>query len=326
MNAITLNDFGTVDNFDLKEFALPKIQPHEVLIRIAASAFNPIDYQIRSGQREKVLMIGSIMGIEFSGVITSVGKDVIGFKEGDEIIACSILRGSNGTYAEFIALSYHELVHKPENIDFATAASIPVAALTAKVCVNRMNSKTDEHIFINGASGGVGRFLVALLMHYNFKNIVATAGNEGSVAVLKGLGIPDENIINYHDGELKQKILGANNGNLYDHVVDLVGGSISEVTAQVLKINGNYLDVTFHGTEVTREILFDKAATVINIAEYADISANEHLRTVAALINDGKITVPEVNIVGSFNVETVKKAHHLMETNQTFGKKLIMVN
>lgn len=326
MNAITLNGFGTTDNFELKEFEVPKMQSDEVLIRIEASAFNPVDFQMRTGQREKALMVGSIIGIEFSGVITGLGKDVIGFKVGDEVMSCSILRGSNGSYAEYITLPYKELVHKPQNINFAAAASLPVAALTAKACLTRMNCKSDDHVFINGASGGVGRLLISLLMHYNFKNIVVTAGNQKSVAVLNGLGISEENIINYHEQELEQKILLMNNGNLYDHVVDLVGGRISEVTAQVLKINGNYVDVTFHGTELTREILFDKAATILNIAEYANVYANQQLKTLTTLISEGKLKVPEVNVVGGFSVETVKEAHRMMEGNLTFGRKLVMLN
>lgn len=82
-------------------------------------------------------MLGTIMGIEFSGVITKIGKEVVGFEVGDAVLSCSILRGSNSTYADYIIISYHELVHKPKNINFEQAASIPVAALTALASVNR---------------------------------------------------------------------------------------------------------------------------------------------------------------------------------------------
>lgn len=101
---------------------------------------------------------------------------------------------------------------------------------------------------------------------------------------------------------------------------------MSQTTAQVLKINGNYVDVTFHGTELTREILFDKAATIINIAEYSNIHANKHLQSVTDLIREGAILVPEVNVIGDFSVDTVRKAHRLLENNQTYGKKLVMVH
>ena len=326
MNAITLRDFGTVENFELKELSLSAIQSEEVTIRISASAFNPIDYQMRSGQREKELMRGMIMGIEFAGVITDIGSAVRDFKIGDEVMACTILRGSNGTYAEYITLPYQELVHKPSNIDFAQAASMPVAAITARASLNRMNAKSGDKVFINGASGGVGRFLVALLIHNDIKDIVVSAGNEQSVAVLMQLGIPAKNIVDYHEDQLAQKILNANGGMPYDHVIDLVGGRMAEVTAEVLKINGNYVDITFHGTQLTREILFDNAATVINIAEYSDVDANKHLAIVAALVNKGEINVPEVNIVGNFSLQTVSKAHQLMENNQTQGKKLVMMH
>lgn len=326
METVVLKEFGEVNNFEFAEVDLPMIKSDEVLIRIMATAFNPLDYQMRKGLREKELMVGSILGVEFSGIVVQAGQDTKGFKAGDEVIACSIQKGSNGSYAEFIALSFHELVHKPKNIDFGTAASIPVSGMTAWVCYNRMNCKTDEYIFINGASGGTGRFLILLLMHYKITNIVVTAGNPESIAMLKGLGILEKNIIDYNSPDLEQRILKANQGKEFDHVVDLVGGGISETTARVLKVNGNYLDVTFFGTQTTREILFDKAANILNIAVYSEVVNNKVLNTISELIEGEKLAVPKVNIVGNLSVATVRKAHELMETNRTRGQKLVMVN
>lgn len=326
MKTVVLKEFGEVNNFEFAEVDLPMIKSDEVLIRIMATAFNPLDYQMRKGLREKELMVGSILGVEFSGIIAQTGRDVKGFKIGDQVIACSIQKGSNGSYAEFIALSFHELVHKPEHIDFETAASIPVSGMTAWSCYNRMNYKSGERIFINGASGGVGRFLILLLKHYKINNIVVTAGNPESINTLKELGILETNIIDYNSPDFEQRILKANQGKEFDHVVDLVGGEISETTARVLKINGNYLDVTFFGTQITREILFDKAANILNIAVYAEIDTNKFLRIITELIAAGEITVPNVNVVGSLSAETVRKAHDLMEGNHTHGKKLVMVN
>lgn len=324
MKAITLAQFGDETNFKLQETAVPKIKGDEVLIQIKASAFNPIDYQMRKGLRESQLMVGSVLGIEFAGIIVEMGPEVQGFKIGDGVVGVSVHKGSNGSYAQYMALSYKELVHKPENISFETAASIAVSGTTAWLCYNRMNSRQDDSIFINGASGGVGRFLILLLLHYKIGNIVVTAGSPESINVLKNLGIPPENIINYHRPDLEDKILEANGGNKFEHAVDLVGGTISEITAQVLKVNGNYLDVTFLSTENAREILFDNACTVLNIAAYAEITDNSELRKITELITDQKILVPEINIIGDLSVETVRTAHRLMESNKTYGAKLIM--
>lgn len=326
MKAIILKEFGAVNNFEFAEVDLPMIKSDEVLIKIMATAFNPLDYQMRQGLREKELMVGSILGVEFSGIVVEAGQGTKGFKVGDEVIACSVQKGSNGSYAEFIALSFHELVHKPKNVDFGTAASIPVSGMTAWLCYNRMNCKTDDSIFINGASGGTGRFLTLFLMHYKITNIVVTAGNPDSIAMLKSLGILEANIIDYNSQDLEQHILKANQGKEFDHVVDLVGGEISETTARVLKVNGNYLDVTFFGTQITREILFDKGANILNIAVYAEIDNNKVLKTISELIEAGKIAVPKVNVVGNLSVATAGKAHELMEANRTRGQKLVMVN
>lgn len=325
MKTIVLNGFGGTENFKQEEINIPEFGDNEVLIRIKAAAFNPIDHQMRRGERERELMIGNILGIEFSGIVEKTGAAVIEFKEGDEVLGCSIQQGSNGTYAEYIAISSSELIHKPANISLEEAASLPIASMTAWLCVKRMGWKSGESVFINGASGGVGRFLLVLFMRYHpDAHVVVVAGNPESISVLKSLGLPEERIIDYHTPDLEKVLLSANGGRFYDHVVDLVGSTISETTAKILAINGNYLDVTLHGTQNTREILFDKAATVMNIAAYAEIQDNGVLNSIAELISTQQITVPEIRIIGPISVETVSEAHQLMEKNQTNGRKLVM--
>ena len=54
MKAIVLKDFGGVENFELEEIGVPLIKENEVLIKIKATAFNPIDYQMRQGATESV--------------------------------------------------------------------------------------------------------------------------------------------------------------------------------------------------------------------------------------------------------------------------------
>ena len=108
---------------------------------------------------------------------------------------------------------------------------------------------------------------------------------------------------------------------------------MSEVCADLLEVYGTYVDVTFQSTGRAREMLFDKATTIVNIANYAHSFKQEEdplrfygqaLKELFDKIETGEITPASTNVIGNFNVETVKRAHQLMEKNETKGKKLIM--
>ncbi|MDB5150637.1 MAG: alcohol dehydrogenase [Mucilaginibacter sp.] len=325
-----MNGFGDVSNFSLTHLDDPIVKNDEVLIQIKAAAFNPIDYQMRLGLRESRLMRSPVLGRELSGVIVKAGPDVTGFEPGDEVMALAGSRGSNGSYAELIALDYRMLGWKPHHISFEEAAAIPSSGLTAWHSFTRMQMRSSDSIFINGAAGGVGRFLIKLLKANGVSNITATAGSEQSIAALQNLGLNSGQIVNYNQPDLRDLLITSNNGNRFDYAVDLVGGTIAETTADVLKMNGSYVDITFLGTSITREILFDNGANILNIAAYAFAVENnltwygDTLNHLAQLIDAGKIDAPAVKVIGGLSVETVQEAHRLMEANRIYGKKLVM--
>jgi len=330
MKAIILNGFGGTDQFSVADLPLPAVQNDEVLIQLKASGFNPIDYQMRLGLRESELMNSPVMGIELSGIVINAGANTKGFKKGDEVMALCGTDGSNGSYAQFMTLNYLFLAHKPANISFEAAAAVPTSGSTAFLCFANMTKRNQSSVFINGAAGGVGRFLISLLKAAGWNNIVATAGNEQSTAALLDLGLLPSQVINYRHPDFEQDILKANANQQFDYAIDLVGGEIAETAARLLKTEGTYLDITFLGTPKTREMLFDKGCTIINISGYAHaLEGNfawygETLYQLAELIAQEKIQPPFVNIIGELNLKTVQEAHRLMETNQINGKKLIM--
>nr|WP_067062525.1 NADP-dependent oxidoreductase [Mucilaginibacter sp. L294] len=330
MKAIVLSGFGDTSNFKLTDLPIPTVQANEVLVQIKATAFNPIDYQMRKGLRESRLMRSPVLGREFSGIVIETGSGASRFKPGDEVIALAGSMGSNGTYAAYISLNEQLLAKKPVNISFEQAAAIPSSGLTAWECFSRAGIWPEESIFITGATGGVGRFFIKLLKLYNVNRIVATAGSDESAKALTQLGIANDDIINYNIDSLEDAILLANGGDRFDYSADLAGGVISEIAAKVLKINGSYLDVTFLGTPETRSALFDRACKIYNIAAYAhDLSGNiswygATLGLLADLVETNDLAPPEIKLIGDLSEASVIDAHRLMESNLIFGKKLVM--
>lgn len=330
MKAIVLKQLGSVDNFALADTDLPHINDNEVLIKISSTAFNPIDYQMRSGANESKRIHSPILGREFSGVITAKGRSVRNFDIGDDVFCASGSMGTNGTYAEYIGVPQQILAKKPANISFDQAAAMPISALTALQCCNRLKISTEESVFISGGAGGVGLVLIKLLLSQGINKIVTTAGNEDSRQQLLNAGLSTRQIIDYRADNVIPAIIQANNNQLFDYSIDLVGRKMSELCSNLVRLNGTYVDVTNFATEEARETLFNIGAVVMNISNYAySLKGNfsyygELLDRVRSLVEKGIITPSPVNVLGDFSVDTVRKAHTMLENNETRGHKLIM--
>lgn len=331
MKAITIKSFGGVENFELSEIENPQVKNDEVLIKIRATAFNPIDYQMRQGATESKLLKSPILGRELSGEIIELGKNVNSFQIGDNVSAYVGSLASNGTYAEFISVPSKLVAKNPSKLSFVQATAIPMVGMTALQCFSRIIIPKKKPIFIAGGAGGVGTILIKLLISNGNRNIFTTAGNDESITHLKNIGVNESNIINYK----KENIIATLNekvGN-FDHVIDLVGGKMSEICAELVNIFGTYVDITFLATKKAKETLFDKATTIVNIANYAPTLKSgfekfeyygNALRELFDKIKQNIISPTEINVVGTLSVKTVQKAHQLMENNQTNGKKIVM--
>ena len=329
MKVVMLNKHG-----QLEDGSIPKPIPkdHEVLIQIKASGFNPIDYQMLENEHEKKLISSPILGRELAGIVVDKGAQALDLQIGDEVFCASGSMGSNGTYAAFIAVPEAIVAVKPKRISFEEAAAVPSAALTALQIFNRLQINPKDTILITGASGGVGSFLVKILLAHNIDPIIATVGNEESTKLLLNMGLKKNQIVNYKLPNLRDNLLKANNNLTFDIGIDLVGNEIAEITAELLKINGTYVDVTFMTTTKSRETLFNKGSSILNISNYAhSVTKNyayykDNLQRIAEMIQDGTISPPSYKIVGKLSSEKVLEAHRMLKNNQTKGNKLIMIH
>ncbi|MDT0644832.1 NADP-dependent oxidoreductase [Zunongwangia sp. F363] len=335
MKAVILNSFGGVENFLMSTVERPTVKRNHILVRIIATSFNPVDYQIRKGSEESKLLKSAVLRRELSGVVEVVGSEVKDYSKGDEVVAYVGSFGSNGTYAEYVSIPSDLAARKPGIMRFEEAAGIPMVGLTALQIFERMNFSKDDMIFISGAAGGVGTMIIKLLLSEGHARIITIAGSKESHMHLYSLGLRQDQVINYREAGWEEKVIELNEGNLYDITIDLVGGSISEFCASVLRVHGIYCDITCLATAKARQILFDRGITIMNISNYAHALSGvswtpdyygSKLKFLLGLIEKGIITAPPVEIIGKLGVETVRRGHTMLEHNLAGGKKLIMHN
>jgi NADPH:quinone reductase-like Zn-dependent oxidoreductase len=163
MKAVRINEFGGTEVLKIQEIEHPVPAADEILIKVYASGVNPADWVIREGGNDflkPILKLPLILGWDVAGIVEDAGSNVTDFNKGDEVYGIPDFPG-DGSYAEYVAAKASQLALKPESISFNEAAGVPLAGLVAWTALFELGKlQAGQHIFIHGASGGVGSFAV----------------------------------------------------------------------------------------------------------------------------------------------------------------------
>ncbi len=217
MQAIVSRCYGSPDLLEFVAVAKPTPADDEVLVKIRAASVNPLDWHYMRGS-PYIMRLGSgigapddsSMGVDFAGTVEAVGKNVNGFKPGDEVFG-----GGNGAYAEYITIREDRgLAMKPANMSFGQAASVPIAGITALQALRDYGKlQAGQKVLINGASGGVGTFAVQIAKSLGAEVTgVCSARNSEMVRSIGADYVIDYGKENYTES-----------GKQYDLIIDMVG-------------------------------------------------------------------------------------------------------
>src|SRR5438270_11274117 len=132
MKAIVHCEYGSPDVLELKDVEKPVPNDNQLLVKVRAAAVNPLDLTIAGGLALRPLSglrkpKETRVGVDYSGTVEAVGKNVTNFKPGDEVFG-----GRGGAFAEYVCPRAHRAVAlKPANVTFEQAASVNIAGVTA---------------------------------------------------------------------------------------------------------------------------------------------------------------------------------------------------
>lgn len=158
MKAVVLHEYGGPDKLKWEDMPDPVPGEGQVLVRVAATSVNPVDYKMRSGEAKErfPVQFPGILGRDVSGTVRSVGAGVTNFAPGDRVMAFA-----NATYAELVVVKAEELARVPEKLDLVEAAALPLVTLTGEQLISRgVKIQVGQTVLVTGAVGGVGRTAV----------------------------------------------------------------------------------------------------------------------------------------------------------------------
>lgn len=192
--AIRFKDGGgkASECLELQHLSIEQPGPGDLLVKIMASAVNPVDTKIRSG----AIPAANITGYDAAGVVQAVGSNVPAdkFKVGDEVFYMGVLKRS-GTMAQYHLIDHRMVALRPKALDWVHAAGVPLVSLTAwELFVDGFNLRenrdfSDKTIIIVNGAGGVGSIATQLARRvFKFGRVVVTASRPETVDWVKKMG------------------------------------------------------------------------------------------------------------------------------------------
>lgn len=166
MKAIAQNEYGTTDVLTLTDLPEPEAGPDGVVVRIRAAAVDPGVWHLMEGTPYLVRLMGfgvrrpkaRVRGLDFAGVVHTVGDGVTRYRSGDEVFGTC-----QGSFAEYALTTVDKIARKPERLGFGEAAAVPISAFTALQALrDRGRLAPRQKVLVIGAGGGVGTFAVQI--------------------------------------------------------------------------------------------------------------------------------------------------------------------
>ena len=301
----------------------PEPQPHEVLVRIHATAVNRADLMQRRGGYDPPPGAPPWLGLEMAGVVASVGPRAQGFAAGDRV--CSILPG--GGYAEAVAADPRYLMPLPEALSFAEGGGLPEVFLTAYVNLfMEAGLAAGETVLIHGGASGVGTAAIQLARRAG-ATVCVTARSAAKLAACRKLGAQ---VTANHATEDWVEVIGAAAGGV-DVILDCVGGAYLARNLQLLRLRGRLVCIATLGGNVAELPIGDLMRKRLRIigSVLRSRSAEEKAAISAGFQRDFGAAVAAREMLPVIHttlpVQRAGEAHALVEGYGNIGKVVLPV-
>ena len=321
MKAILFDKYGDPSVMYSGETPKPIINNNEVLIKVAAAGINRPDILQRRGGYPPPKGASKILGLEVSGTIVEIGKNVDPKFKDKEV--CALVTG--GGYAEYVKTTLATVLPIPKEVSIIEAAAIPETFFT--VWTNLFDSgllKKDETLLIHGGASGIG-ITAALIAQAMGIKYLTTVGSSKKKDFMDNLG--SFKTINYQDEDFEEVIKNEIDG--VDVILDIVGGEYFQKNINILNKFGRLINIAYlQGPVVKANLLPIMLKRLIVTGSTLRIRSDDEKQKIRDSLQNHiwplfqKKSIKMV-IDKEFSFSEVKKAHEYMENNENIGKLLL---
>jgi NADPH2:quinone reductase len=324
MKAMILEEFGEPDVFRMADLSSPEPARGEIMIRVAASSVNPIDWKIRSGVAPaRAPDFPAVLHGDVAGTVEAVGPGVERFKPGDEVYACAGgVKGHGGALAEFMVAQADLVALKPATLTLTEAAVLPGGARPAGAAlIVRAAIRPGQRVLIHGGAGGVGHIAIQLAKCAG-AIVYATVSNNAKAELARKVGA--DVTINYWEQDVLEYVNEHTGGDGFDVVFDTVGGENLIHCFQAARLSGIVVSIAtrcsadltlLHHRNLTLHVVF---ILLPLLTGQGGARHGEILQNVARLVDNHRLRPfldPE-----RFPFRSVAEAHRKLQSGQAVGK------
>ena len=246
MKAIVCKAWGPPESLVLEERPRPEPGPGQVVVKVKAASVKFSDTLLIQNKYQTKPELPFIPGGEVTGIVTSLGSGVEGWKIGDRVSA----QTTYGGYAEEVVAEVERLAAIPDSMDFAAATGLSSTYGTAYYAlVDRGRLRAGETLLVLGAAGGVGLAAVEVGKVLGAK-VIACASSAEKLAVCRAKGADET--IDYVAEDMRARVKAITKGNGVDVIVDPVGGPYSEPALRDMAWGGRHLVIGFTAGDIPK--------------------------------------------------------------------------
>jgi NADPH:quinone reductase-like Zn-dependent oxidoreductase len=301
---------------------MPTPSDQEVLIRVEATSVSAADIRIRSFTVPPVLWIPArlalgitrpklkILGVELSGTIVAIGKNVRRFKVGDEVYAASLSKF--GGYAEYITLKENEAIAlKPKRLTFQQAAAIPIGGRTALHFLNLARLKPNMHVLVYGASGSVGTYAVQIAKYMGAK-VTGVCGKH-NMRMVEDIGA--DKVIDYTEPDFDTQL------EKYDVIFVAINKVPFSLCNKHLRKKGTYINIS--AAIKTPQMIYAALVERKKIIAGGNVpNTSETLEMLTTIVEAGKLN-PVID--RSYLMDCIQEAHQYVGQGHKKGNVVLQI-
>lgn len=325
MKAVLCKANGPAEDLVIEDVPAPELRGGEVIVDIRAAALNFPDVLMVQGKYQSQPDLPFSPGGEFAGCISAVADDVDDWQVGDEVFGGT----GHGCFSQQIAVPAKSLRKKPKGMSFSQASGISTTYGTSYYALKqRANLQPGETLLVLGAAGGVGLAAVELGKAMGAR-VIAAASSSEKLETAKQAGADE--LIDYSDGELKDKVKALTGGKGADVIYDPVGGDLFDQCMRCINWYGRVLIIGFVGGDIPRvptNLILLKSCQVVGVF-YGAFSARypaegrQNFAEIMEMFEAGKINP----LVGKeFEFYEYVDALNCLEHRQALGKVVLKVS
>lgn len=330
MKAVKIVSFGGVEGLEVVDVD-DALRPtaDRVRVRVHAAGLNRADILQRLGRYPAPPGYSpDIPGLEFAGEIESVGEDARAWRVGDRVFGIT----GGGAQAEYVTVPESTLARVPDNLSWPAAAAIPEVFMTAHDALfTQCQLKTGERVLIHAAGSGVGT-AASQLVKAAGAIAYGTSRTAEKLQRAKEFGLSESVAVANDPSIFTEGVKDWTDGKGVDVILDLVGAAYLKANLESLTTLGRLIFVGTTGgakAEIDHSIVMRKRLRIMGTSlrtrslEEKATATRLFAQHVVPLLADGSVR-PVIDRV--YKIDEVREAHQRIESNDSFGKVVLIID